>query len=94
MSTVLLHINLNKNVVIEFATVQWMFFSSPKYKKTFEDTKEEIRIRNLKDRQYNDQKKKIKWRNNDLQNITQKTKDQTTRNPLKPGGELRFSGRV
>ena len=31
---------------------------------------------------------------NDLQNITQKTKDQTTRIPLKTGGELRCSRRV
>jgi hypothetical protein len=32
--------------------------------------------------------------NNDLQNTTQKTKDRETRTPLKPGGELRCSGRV
>jgi len=29
-----------------------------------------------KDRQHNDQNKKDKWSNNDLQNTTQKTKDQ------------------
>jgi hypothetical protein len=35
-----------------------------------------------KDRQNNDQKKKDKKTNNDLQNITHKTKDQVTRIPL------------
>jgi hypothetical protein len=35
-----------------------------------------------KDRQHNDQKKKTE---NDLQSITQKTKDRATRTPLKPG---------
>jgi hypothetical protein len=39
----------------------------------FEDTKGIIRIRKLKDRKYNGQKKK---QNNDLQNTTQKTNDQ------------------
>jgi hypothetical protein len=32
--------------------------------------------------------------NNDLQNITQKTKDRATRTSLKAGGELMCSGRV
>jgi hypothetical protein len=32
--------------------------------------------------------------NNDLQNITQKNKDQATRTLLKTGSELRCSGRV
>jgi hypothetical protein len=32
--------------------------------------------------------------NNDLQNITHKTKDRVTRTPLKTGGKLRCSGRV
>ena len=42
----------------------------------FEDTKEVIRIRkSKKDRQHNGQKKKDKRTNNDLQNITHKTKD-------------------
>ena len=44
----------------------------------FEDAKGVIRSRKSKCRQYNDQKKKYKRTNNDLQNITQKTKDQTT----------------
>jgi hypothetical protein len=39
-----------------------------------EDTKEVIRSRKSKDRQYNGQKKKNNRRNNDLQNITQKLK--------------------
>jgi hypothetical protein len=32
--------------------------------------------------------------NNDLQNITHKTKERVTRTPLKTEGELRCSGRV
>ena len=48
-------------------------------KEEFEDIKRVIR------RQYNDQKKKNKWTNNDLQNTTQKTKDWATRTPLKTG---------
>ena len=43
-----------------------------------EDTKGVIRSRKSKDRQHNGQKKKDKRTNNDLQNITQKTKDQVT----------------
>jgi hypothetical protein len=54
----------------------------------------EIRSRTLKDRQYNDQKKKDKRTDNDLQNTTQKTKGRTTWTPLKTGVELRCSGRV
>jgi len=46
------------------------------------------RNHNLKDRQYNAQNKKDKRTNNDLPNITQKTKDLATRTPLKPGDEL------
>ena len=38
-------------------------------KKRFEDTKEVIRGRKSKDRQYNGQKKNAKGTNNDLQNI-------------------------
>jgi len=41
----------------------------------FEDTREVIRIRKSKDRQHNGQKKKDKRTNNDLQNVTHKTKD-------------------
>jgi len=47
-----------------------------------------------KDRQHNGQKKKYKRTNNDIQNITNKTKDRVTRTPLKTGSELRCSGRV
>jgi len=42
-----------------------------------------MRIRKSKDRQYNGQNKKYKRTNNDLQNITYKTKDRVTRTPLK-----------
>jgi hypothetical protein len=45
-------------------------------KEELEDTKEVIRIRKpKKNRQHNSQKKKDKRTNNDLQNITHKTKD-------------------
>jgi hypothetical protein len=40
----------------------------------FEDTKAIIRIRKLKDKQHNGQKKKDKWTNNDLKNIHIKLK--------------------
>ena len=46
--------------------------------KEYEDT------RPKKDRQYNSQKKDIKTTNNDIQNTTQKTKDNT--NPTKTRG--------
>jgi hypothetical protein len=38
--------------------------------------------------------KKNKRTNNDLQNITHKTKDRVTRTTLKTGGELGYFGRV
>jgi hypothetical protein len=47
-----------------------------------------------KDRQHNDQKKKVKRTNNDLQNITHNIKDRVTRTRLKTEGERRCSGRV
>jgi len=54
----------------------------------FEDTKVVIRMRkSKKDKRHNGQKKKNKRINNDLQNITHKTKDQVTRTPLKTRGE-------
>jgi hypothetical protein len=50
----------------------------------FEDTTGVIRSRKSKmGRQYNGQKKKEKRTDNDLQNITQKTKDRATGTPLK-----------
>ena len=55
-------------------------------KEKFEDTRGVIRIRKWKkDRRHNCQKKKDKRTNNDLQNITHKTKDRVTRTPLKAG---------
>jgi hypothetical protein len=51
----------------------------------FEDTKGVIRIlKSMKNRQHNGQKKKHKRTNNDLQNITHKTKDRVTRTSLYP----------
>ena len=49
----------------------------------FEDTKGVISSRKSKDKQHNDQQKKNQRTNNDLQNITQKTKYQATRTLLK-----------
>ena len=47
------------------------------YSEEFEDTKVVIKMCKLKkDRQHNDQKKKDKRTNNDLQNITNKAKHQ------------------
>jgi hypothetical protein len=48
-------------------------------------------IRSLKSkkyRQYNGEMKNNKRTNNDLQNITQKTKDRVTRTPLKTNNDL------
>jgi len=42
-----------------------------------------------KNRQHNGQQKKDNRTNNDLQNITYKTKNRVTRTPLKIDGELR-----
>ena len=53
-----------------------------------EDTEWVIRIRESKDRQYNGQNNRT---NNDLQNITQKTKDRATQTPQKTGCELSSS---
>jgi len=51
------------------------------YEEEFDDTQAVIRIRQSnKDRLYNGQRT-----NNDLQNITQKTKDRATQTPLKTG---------
>jgi hypothetical protein len=47
-----------------------------------------------KDSQYNGQQKKDKRKDNNLQNIAQKTEDRTTRTPVKTGGEHVCSGRV
>jgi hypothetical protein len=41
-------------------------------------------------RQYNDQKKKNKWINIDLQKNTHEAKDRATLTPLKTRGELKF----
>jgi len=51
----------------------------------FQDTKGVIR---------SSKSKKDRRTNNDLQSITQKSKDRATRTSLKTGRELRFSGRV
>jgi hypothetical protein len=58
------------------------------------EEREDTPIRTSKDRQHNGRKNKNKRTNNDLLNTTQKTNDQTTRTPLKRGGEFRCSGRV
>ena len=57
----------------------------------FKDTKEVIKIRILKNRQHNDQKRKYKRRNHDPQKMHIKLRSSNT-NPTKHGGELRYSG--
>ena len=58
-----------------------------------EDTKGVIRIRiSMKDRQYNG--KKDKRTNNDLQNITHKTKHRVARTPLITDSVFKCFGRV
>jgi len=62
-------------------------------KKSLKISKWIIRSRkSKKDRQNNGPRKQDKKTNNDLQNITQKTKDRATRTLLKTGGELGCSG--
>jgi len=59
-----------------------------------QNTKGVFGIRKLKqDRQHNDQKIKDNRTNNDLQNITQKTKGRPTKTLLTTGGELMCSGK-
>ena len=58
--------------------------SSVIYEK-LEDTKGVIRSRKSKDRQHNSQTKKYNRTNNDLQNITLKTKDRARQTPLITG---------
>ena len=54
-----------------------------KFKEEFEDTNVVIIIKKWKkDKQDNGQRKKGKRKSNDLQNITYKTKDRVTWNPL------------
>ena len=59
-------------------------------KEKFEDTKGLIRSRKSEARRYNGQKKTYK---NDLQNITQKTKNRASRTLPKTGGEHACSGK-
>jgi hypothetical protein len=61
----------------------------------FENNTGVIKIRKAKmDRQHYGQQLKDKITNNDLQNAAQKTKNRTTRTPLKFGCELMYSGSV
>ena len=63
-------------------------------KEEFEDTKGVIRNRKSKRTKNIMINEKGKRTSNDLQNITQKTKDQTTRTLPKTGDVLGYSGRV
>jgi hypothetical protein len=49
---------------------------------------------NYQEMSYNGQQKKDKGINNDLQNISHKTKDRALRTPIITGGEPRCSGEV
>ena len=65
-------------------------FEIQKYHEEFEDTKEVISSSKSKnDRQHNGQKKKDTRTNNDLQNLTHKTKDCVTRTPAKTRGKTK-----
>jgi mRNA-degrading endonuclease RelE of RelBE toxin-antitoxin system len=57
--------------------MEYQYFSTnfSKNSDKLEDTNRKIRSRKSKDRQNNDQDKKDKKTNNDLQNTSQKTKD-------------------
>jgi len=60
-----------------------MVFLHKKHQERFGDSKAVIRSRKSKGRQHNAQNKKGKLTSNDLQNITEKTKDRETRAPLR-----------
>ena len=78
-------------------TNKWLFVTDKKSLNIPNEQSESISRRTdntmakrQKDRQHNGQKKKDKrTKKNDLQNITQKTKDRATRTPPKGGVELR-----
>jgi len=77
------------------ATNSWSMWGFSVVPEEFEDTNGVIKICNSKkDRHHNDQTKKDKRTNNNLQNITHKSKDRITRTPLKTGGEHRCAGKV
>ena len=74
-------ITLTRNIFV--LEVERLFILSDKennaYKKSLKIPKGWIsRSRQLKDTQYNGQQRKYKRTNNDLQNITQKSKDRAT----------------
>ena len=63
--------------------MHWLLYTSSHFsllKEGIEDTRGVIRIHKSKNRQHNDQNKKDKRTNNDLQNTTHKNKDRVTRN--------------
>jgi hypothetical protein len=62
----------------------WFLFMYSEFKEELENTKGVIIIRKSnKNRQHNNQQKRDKVTNNDLKNITQKTKDRVSWTPLK-----------
>jgi hypothetical protein len=70
----------NVDLIVVLCYCVCMYFIS--YKKMFEDTKGVIKSRkSKKGRQQNDYKKNNKRTNNDIQNISQKTKARATRTP-------------
>jgi hypothetical protein len=84
---VFVNIIIHSNIYNSFQTSIHMNDSDrSRQKEMFGVTKGVIRYcKSKKDIQYNGQKKKVKRTNNDLQNITQKTKDRATRTPQKQG---------
>jgi hypothetical protein len=68
-------ITIQYNTHMVFLNSTMIMFIKLVAEEKFEDTKGLTRSYKLKDRQYNGQKKNDKKKNNDLQNITQKTID-------------------
>ena len=60
--------------LIFIEAIRYIVFNLQSFKEKFEHTKQVIRIRKSKNRQENDQRKKYKRTNNDLQNIHIKLK--------------------
>jgi len=85
------NINVNQNNTTRTQTIN-KHNQVGRLEEEFEDIKVVIKIRkSKKDRQHNDQKKNDERTNNNLQNITHKTKDRVTRTPLKTGDEHKCS---
>jgi uncharacterized protein (UPF0333 family) len=84
----------NTNIKTPYHTVVTLWWNDLSLEWIFELVKQELGIRKRRTDNTMGKKKKYKKTNNDLQNITHKTKDRVIQTPLKTGGELRCFGRV